>query len=200
MITTVIFDIGRVLARFEWEEFLESFGFPEKANEVIGRTMFLSKKWEEVDLGNLTDEEVLENFITDAPEYRDEITQVFHQYPTAITLFPYAMDWVRSMKDKGLKVYYLSNYGESTKKRTISQLPFLDEMDGGLMSYQVHKIKPNPAFYQELFDLYGIKPDESVFIDDNAANIQAGAELGLHAVLFTNYEEVCRTLKERYGI
>lgn len=200
MITTVIFDIGRVLARFEWEEFLESFGFPEKTNEVIGRTMFLSKKWEEVDLGNLTDEEVLENFITDAPEYRDEITQVFHQYPTAITLFPYAMDWVRSMKDKGLKVYYLSNYGESTKKRTISQLPFLDEMDGGLMSYQVHKIKPNPAFYQELFDLYGIKPDESVFIDDNAANIQAGTELGLHAVLFTNYEEVCRTLKERYGI
>lgn len=200
MITTVIFDIGRVLARFEWKEFLESFGFSREANDVIGRVMFTSPKWNEVDLGNLTDEEVLQNFIQDAPRYREEITRVFHEYPTAITLFPYAMDWVRSIKAKGKKVYYLSNYGESTKKRTIRQLPFLDEMDGGLMSYQLHMVKPDPAFYQALFKRYDIVPEKAVFIDDNAANVEAGRKLGLHAILFTSYDEVCRILKDQYGI
>ena len=200
MITTVIFDIGRVLARFEWEEFLESFGFPRETNAVIGRVMFTSPKWNEVDLGNLTDEEVLENFIQDAPQYRAEITQVFRQYPTAITLFPYVMDWVRSIKAKGKKVYYLSNYGESTKKRTIRELPFLDEMDGGLMSYQIHRVKPDPVFYRELFKRYDIVPGDAVFIDDNSANVEAARKLGLHAILFTSYHEVCRVLKEQYGI
>lgn len=194
MITTVIFDIGRVLARFEWREYLESFGFSEEVNDAIAQTMFLSKNWAQVDLGILTDEEVLQAFIQDAPRYAKEITEVFKQYPTSITLLPYTMDWIRSLQSKGLKVYYLSNYGKTTKERTISQLPFLDIMDGGLMSYQVQMIKPDPAFYRELFRRYGIIPQQAVFLDDNEDNIAAGKALGLHTILFTDYESASQKL------
>lgn len=194
MITTVIFDIGRVLARFEWKEYLESFGFSEEVNDAIAQAVFLSKNWAQVDLGILTDEEVLQAFIQDAPKYAKEITEVFQQYPTAITLLPYTMDWIRSLQSKGLKVYYLSNYGKTTKERTISQLPFLDIMDGGLMSYQVQMIKPDPAFYRELFHRYGIIPQQAVFLDDNEDNIASGKALGLHTILFTDYQSAYQKL------
>ena len=195
-ITTVIFDIGRVLARFEWREYLESFGFSEETNTAIAQAVFQSEKWAQVDLGILTDDEILEAFIQDAPNCAKEITEVFRKFHRAITLMPYAMDWVRSLQAKGLKVYYLSNYGKSTKERTISELPFLDIMDGGLMSYQVRKIKPDPEFYQELFNRYGIIPKQAVFIDDNEDNITAGKALGLHTILFTDYQSASQKLHD----
>lgn len=200
MITTVIFDIGRVLARFEWREYLESFGFSEEINAAIGNAVFLSKNWAEVDLGIHTDEEVLQLFIKDAPQYEQEITEVFQKYPTSITLLPYTMAWIRSLKAQGLKIYYLSNYGETTKKKTLSQLPFLELMDGGLMSYQVQKIKPDPDFYLELFRRYEIRPDQAVFFDDNEDNIAAAKALGLHGFVFESYEQAKELLWEQFQI
>lgn len=200
MITTVIFDIGRVLARFEWKEYLESFGFSEETDTAIGNAVFLSRNWAEVDLGIHTDEEVLQLFIKDAPQYEQEITEVFEKYPSCITLLPYTMDWIRSLKSQGLKVYYLSNYGETTKKKSLSQLPFLEIMDGGLMSYEVKKIKPDPEFYLELFRRYEISPEQAIFFDDNQDNITAAKTLGLHGFVFESYEQAKAILLEQFQI
>lgn len=200
MVDTIIFDIGRVLVTFEWEEYLESFGFPQETNTAIGQAVFASRDWNDLDLGLYKDEEVLDKFIGNAPQYEKEIREVFQNFPSAIQIMPYAMDWVRGLLKKGFRVYYLSNYGASTREYTRSQLAFMDLMDGGLMSYEVHLTKPDPAFYQELFKRYQIIPEKAVFLDDNAANIEAAKALGLHTILFTDYASAVLELEKRFGI
>ena len=53
MIKNIVFDIGKVLVRFDWEDYLASFQFPEEETTAIAKAMFLSSNWNLVDEGRL---------------------------------------------------------------------------------------------------------------------------------------------------
>ena len=54
MIKNIVFDIGKVLVRFDWEDYLASFQFPEEETTAIAKAMFLSSNWNLVDEGRLS--------------------------------------------------------------------------------------------------------------------------------------------------
>ena len=58
MIKNIVFDIGKVLVRFDWEDYLASFQFPEEETTAIAKSMFLSSNWNLVDEGRLSYEEM----------------------------------------------------------------------------------------------------------------------------------------------
>jgi len=49
-------------------------------------------------------------------------------------------------------------------------------------SYEVRMAKPSPEIYQHVLSEAGLKAEETLFLDDNAHNIRAAAELGIQAV------------------
>lgn len=200
MIDTIIFDIGRVLVKFEWQEYLGSFSFPQEIYNALANAMFTSGTWNEFDRGALSDAEILELFIKDAPEYQAEIHRVFKNFPACLKTFPYACTWVQNLKERNYHLYYLSNYAKTTHIESKKALAPLDLMDGGVMSYEIKHIKPEPEIYLELFKRYDIIPEHAVFIDDNEANIIAGKELGLHTILFTDYENASKQLEDLLAI
>lgn len=53
-----------------------------------------------------------------------------------------------------------------------------------LVSGEVRLVKPDPAIYRMALDRFGLAPHDAVFVDDNRANVDAAAALGIHAVLF----------------
>ena len=55
-----------------------------------------------------------------------------------------------------------------------------------MFSYQERSCKPEETIYRALLDRYGLAPEETVFLDDNADNIAAANRLGIHGVLFTD--------------
>lgn len=60
-------------------------------------------------------------------------------------------------------------------------------------------VKPDPAIYRLALDRFGLKAGETVFIDDNAANVQGASDVGLIALRFTGEPELRREL-ERLGL
>lgn len=57
-------------------------------------------------------------------------------------------------------------------------------------------IKPDPTIWQVLLERYTIKAEESVFIDDNAKNIEVAKSLGficIHIKENTDLEKELRT-------
>ena len=68
-------------------------------------------------------------------------------------------------------------------------------MDGGLLSWNVKLIKPDPTFYQLLLDRYSLIPEESVFVDDLPANVEAGKKLGIHGIVFETPGQVWKDLE-----
>ena len=59
--------------------------------------------------------------------------------------------------------------------RTKKDMPFLKYMDGVVFSCDVQQIKPEVDIYETLLKRYDLKPEKSVFMDENLK--QAAKEL-----------------------
>ena len=198
MIDTVIFDLGKVLMGYSWDKYLHSIvGEDEIAYGTLEQAMFLSPCWEEHDKGLMTEEEELWDFISNAPDYEPEIRAAYENLGQCTWPYDYADDWVRELKERGLKVYALSNWPKHIYEQRHHVMTFLDAMDGYDMSYRTHKNKPDPEAFTGLFDRFGIDPARAVFIDDNAANIEAAAKLGLRGIRFESYEQAKAELEKQ---
>ena len=102
---------------------------------------------------------------------------------------------MKELKEKGLRLYYLSNYGEFGVQETLEALDFRELMDGGIFSYEVKMIKPSRWIFEELLYRYKLNREEAVFFDDSAANAEAACQVGLHGIQFTGYEDARQKLE-----
>ena len=55
-------------------------------------------------------------------------------------------------------------------------------------------IKPDPRLYQILLNRYHLRAPESIYIDDNPANVAAAAGLGFTAVHFMSPQQLQNAL------
>lgn len=196
MIRNIVFDIGMVLVDFRWKSLMEELGFTGDRLEGAARATVLGPYWNEFDRSEKSGEEIRELCCQYAPEYEREIRTFFEHIGEICREYPESADWLRSYKEKGYKVYLLSNYARMSFTRATPPFFFLSVVDGGVISYEVQKIKPEPGIYHALLEKYGLKAAECAFVDDNAANIAAARALGFAAVQHVSREETCRRLAE----
>ena len=112
--------------------------------------------------GALSDEELLTGFIRKAPAYEAQIRNFWEHVNRAIYPFPYVGEWMRTLKDKGYRLYILSNYGAWTYAKTKDQsLGFLKDVDGALFSFEVKQIKPEPEIYHSLLERFHLRAEEA---------------------------------------
>lgn len=196
MKNTVIFDIGRVLAGFGWEEYLRGIVPEETAYRAVEQAVFLSPDWEEHDKGFLTEEEEIQDFVSNAPKYEAEIRRTYENLGGCIQKWDFAVPWVQELKQKGFRVFALSNWPKHIYDQREDKLDFLELMDGYILSYREHLIKPDPAVFHLLMDRYQILPEEAVFIDDRSENIEAAENLGIYGILFRSREQAQEELRK----
>lgn len=197
MMNTVIFDIGRVLVDFCWEKMLHDFGLKGDDFEKVADATVRNQAWNEFDKGLVSTEEIVDTFAENAPEYKSYIAKIFEDPAKMIERYDYAIPWIRNLKERGYKVYILSNWSEPTYYACRdNELCFLDLVDGAVFSFQEHVIKPDKKIFEIICERYNITPDEAVFLDDNEANVISSREFGLHAVHFKSYEQGHAELEE----
>ncbi len=197
MINTIVLDIGNVLARFRWEDYLADCGYEDEIKKRIGKATVLSSRWKEWDRGAMDEQELIEACIAEDPELRQEILKLFFEdYEQLVEEYEYAADFVRSLKENGYLVYLLSNYSRMHFYREKEPYRFIEHVDGGVISYEVKKIKPDPEIYQILIDQYAIKPEEAVFLDDTLENLIAAEKFGFHTIQVKNQEQALADLRK----
>lgn len=189
MIRNIVFDVGNVLVEYSWERMLQSLHITGEAYDAVAKATALSPMWNELDRSLLSDEEILEGFIKNAPEYEKEIRLVWDNISESVHCYDYSVEWVQKFKKKGYQTYILSNYSKHGYELTRQELPFVEDMDGVLFSYEVKLVKPEPESYQTLLNKFQLKPEECVFMDDNEKNVIAAREAGIHAIHFKNKEQ-----------
>ena len=67
------------------------------------------------------------------------------------------------------------------------------------LSSEVGVAKPNPQAYERFVMQLGAKPEETLFVDDSPENVRGAKAAGLHAIEFTDTEELREQLPQ-YGI
>ena len=189
MIKTVIFDIGNVLAKFAWYEHHAALGYDDETIDKIGKATLFTPAWGEYDLGNLTDDEIVELFVKNDPSIEKELRESHVDFTDLVTRYDYAIPWICELKEKGYQVLYLSNFSEKALKECSPALDFLPHMDGGVFSCKVHFIKPDARIYEAILTKYNLNASECVFIDDMDVNIEGAKNAGMHGIVFSSYEQ-----------
>ena len=197
-VKNIIFDVGQVLVSYEWEDYLKSFHFPEEEEKLIAEAVFKSQTWNERDRGLFPEEEYLKQFIAALPaEYEEDVKRVLRESEKTIQIKDYAETWTSYLKSQGYHLYILSNYSQFMLDHTrANKMPFLKNMDGVIFSCEVKEIKPEPQIYRTLLTRFGLKPEESVFLDDRPENCEAARKLGIHAIEFHDLKQAAKELEK----
>lgn len=189
MIQNIVFDIGNVLVDFDPKKFLKRKGFDETTAERIINASVKTSVWNELDRGAWTEEELIEGFVRNDPEIEDQLRRAFEDYKDIVLPTTYAIPWIKELKAKGYGVYYLSNCSRMVEVQCEEAMAFLPYTDGGILSYTDKLIKPDPAIYLLFLERFGLKADETVFLDDTLVNIEAAEKLGIHGIWFKSKEQ-----------
>ena len=192
---TLIFDLGMVLVDFRWKAFLEDLGYDEDQVENLAGAVFKNPLWQQFDWGIMGDENVLAQMKLEAPKYETDIERIWDNFRYVCQPYSYSEELIRTLHEKGYKIYFLSNYGETLFHRGKQDYAFFKYLDGGVFSYEVQLIKPDRWIYEELLRRYQICPEEAVFFDDSLPNIETACSLGIHGIHFTGYEDARKNLE-----
>ena len=199
MINTIIFDLGNVLVGFGWEKFLREIAPEDKDYLALERAIFRNPAWVEHDKGLLTEQEELAEFISAAPEYEAQIRQAYENLSGCVWNLPYTVPWLQELKAEGFRIYALSNWPKHVYDLRGARLDFLELMDGYILSFREHVIKPDPEIYRRLLERYDIRPEKAVFLDDTLKNVEGAERLGIRGIHFRNLGQAKEEL-EKLGV
>ena len=108
------------------------------------------------------------------------------------------VEYVRSLREKGLKIIILSNnFPERTNyyRRLFPQL-FIN-VDDQFFSWETGNVKPTPKAYTQILDKYPFKPAEYLYLDDNDDNLSAASDLGIISHKYLSLGDT-KTFIEKY--
>lgn len=195
MIKNIIFDVGDVLLEYRWKDMFLDHGLSPEEAERVGGEMFGSRLWDQVlDLGLKPVEEVIRDYYQEFPQDGKEIEWFIRNGEKMHVTRPEVWEKIPRLKEMGYRVYILSNYSEFLFKKHTDGAAFWPYIDGKVVSYEIHKGKPDPAIYLHLLNTYGLKAEECLFLDDRRENIEAAKRLGIRGIQVTSRDFLNREL------
>lgn len=185
MINNIIFDIGNVILNFKLHEVLSEFTLKIEEQQFIIDNIINSPEWlgnSLIDTGYITKEEAISIVQDRTNHINDElISNFWNNYNKYLKVDFKVIDLIKLLKDKGYKIYLLSNINEHTYNN-VKESGIFDMVDGYVLSYLEHQVKPYNSIYNTLLNRYNLKANECLFIDDNQNNVDTAIRLGFNAL------------------
>jgi len=109
---------------------------------------------------------------------------------------PPMWDWIAQLRAEGKRVAMLSNMPQTLGDVLKLETDRLNRFDQVTLSYEVHSAKPDPVIYEHCLEALGTPPEQTLFLDDRIANVQAAEALGMRAIQFLNRDDVLLKVRE----
>jgi len=106
---------------------------------------------------------------------------------------------VEELIEGGVDVTALTNWAADTFAEAEATFPFLARFRGITVSGRIGLVKPDAAIYRHHADTFDLTAANTLFIDDNAANVAAARAAGWTAEQFVS-ADVLRADLRRYGL
>lgn len=205
----IVFDFGAVLFTWRPAELLRRY-FPERAASEplaaeLAQAVFGHADWHQFDRGGVSMDAVVARTAARvglAPDALMRLTQSIVDHlapmPESVALLS-QLHGLRVQQGDAPRLYFLSNMPEPYARALVQRHSFLQWFDGGIFSSDVQRVKPEAEIYALLESRYALAPTQTIFIDDNAANVQAARERGWQGIAFESAPQILAQLL-RHGI
>jgi putative hydrolase of the HAD superfamily len=180
----VIFDYGGVLWDMRWDlarTLEQEHGLRER---TIIETLYGSETWQKLEIGVGDRQAWLdESHLALETAAGRELPRLHQHWRERQHLIAPNIDLIRRLRST-YKTAVLSN-ADNTLVRTLRDAHGIHDLfDDIVVSADVGMAKPDPRIYALSAQRIGLPPEECVFIDDLARNVDAARESGMHAIHF----------------
>ena len=103
---------------------------------------------------------------------------------------------LKRAKEKGYKIYSLSNFHTDAFEIIRKQHDFFNLFDGFCVSSHCGEIKPEDPIYGHALKISGCTASEALFIDDMKDNVDSGNRLGILSLQCVDHQEVINQLEK----
>ena len=196
MIKNLIFDFGKVLVDYDFfhaiRPYFETEADLQEFGELFTSMEFLNRCDKE--------EEPFVEIIKDSqrryPKFEYQLQKFYDHYPEFVTNeIPGMRDLLTKLRKEGYKLYGLTNWCSMVHK-VMEKWDILTMLDGRIISSEEKLIKPDVAIFQRLCEKYDLKPEECVFTDDKAINVEGAIKAGMQGIVFENAVQYERDLRK----
>jgi putative hydrolase of the HAD superfamily len=111
-----------------------------------------------------------------------------------------AVQWAKLLHHEGFPLTLLSNMPLELSRHVTKSFPSLSAFEHLIYSCDYRSIKPELAIFRNCLELLKVDPQDILYIDDRAENIEAAAGLGINSVLFDTVEKTAARVESRFDI
>lgn len=181
-VSSVIFDVGNVLIRWDPKNLYRRIGYADADSVAILAETGLHEMNLECDRGRPFAEAMAE-LAERHPRHREFIEAFDTRWTDMLDgAIESNVSVLRDLKAVGTPVYAITNFARSKFDVACEIFPFLNTFDDIVVSADVGVLKPDPAIFRLLLERRQLDPSAAVFVDDSAKNVAAAAALGMHAI------------------
>ena len=196
-IKNIIFDLGGVL--IDWNPdyvFKEVFKDDEKMAWFYREICTMD--WNENQDAGYPLAKATEERVALFPQYEDLIRMYYGRWEEMLgDAIQGTVELLKKCIDSpALKVVALTNWSAETFPVALKKFAFLQWLEGIVVSGEEMTRKPFPDIYQITLKRFDLKPEESLFIDDNKRNIEAAKALGIQCIHFSSPQQLEKELKQ----
>jgi 2-haloacid dehalogenase len=188
-VTTVVFDIGRVL--IEWDPrhvYRTVFAGDEARVEWFLREVCHAEWNLEQDRGR-TWEAAIAEATARHPTLGAEIAAYRARWHEMVpdAIWP-TVRLLEELAARGVKLFAITNFAADTFAETLARFGFLSLFQGIVVSGTEGVVKPAPEIFELLAARYGLDLTECLFIDDTWPNVEGARAVGMRAHHFVSAE------------
>ena len=200
MIRNLIFDMGQVLMR--WDPMFIASNYTDTPGEAQAfmNELIVQPDWYLVDAGQIPEKDYragLEKRASD--KFRARLLQCYDEFEMYMPPIEKMHALANEAKAAGYGIYVLSN-ALPRFKGVLENCPTLRCIDDMVISAIEGMAKPDARIYRLALDKFGVKGDESVFIDDLQENIDAARAEGIHGIVFDGDVAKLRAALREMGV
>lgn len=192
-IKNLIFDLGGVILDLSVDSTLQSFSKVSGIDEKTVRQLFATTpEFEQYEKGELSDDE-FRGFVREL--YRIQASdEILDACWNAMLLgIPLQKVQLLEMLKTKYNVYLLSNtnnihvhYINNTLLPRIECHSLDDFFHRAYYSHRMKKRKPDVEIFEQVLDEGNFRPEETLFLDDNRANVEGAGKLGIRTLHVLN--------------
>ena len=182
MVRAFLFDIGNVILAFDFGKAAQRIESQCEcsAAQILERVSTLT---ETLELGKITPQEFYDQAI-ELIGYQGDRAFLAASFEDIFEVNEPMVAAIEAIHKAGLPLHLLSNTNGIHVPFFEATYPVFALFEGRIYSHEVGMMKPNPRIYGHVVTELGLEPTTTVYIDDLAANCEAGRDAGFISILY----------------
>ena len=182
----LLWDFGNVIVRWDPRTlYAKIFKEPAELDRFLSHVCTM--EWHMAHDGGVSFAENRARLLPQHPEYAEAIeaweSRWWEMFSGAI---PETEAAIETLHERGVPQYGLSNVSHETVEGTMALSPAFGRLAGVIASGLEGVMKPDPAIFHLACHRFGHAPEDILFVDDSARNIDAARDLGFDVHHFTD--------------